>query len=354
MPKPELHVLHIDAHLGDFLVADRYLRNPEELEPDDFEVSPLIRNVQSCQLSIRTFPTLRRLLRQNQLDAVILFIPAYPNLFQPFPHRNPLKNLPGIPAFLGFLIRYWLLYFLLKEAKAPLLIFDRLDATVIDKRWHRFIGLCQGYFKRELPKCPANAFLYSERIAAEPWVNSDRYSSYIAKLRPFSDGVHDNIVAVPIKGLQKDIDILWGGNVTISPVRENGLKLLRKLKEMGYNVMICEKKVPRDEFYEMVQRSYLVWSPEGTGWQCFKHYETCAMASVPVISYPTIWQDMPLQDGVNCFYYDPEQEGLIEVVKRALLDKHRLVEMGREARPFVLRNHTQLSGYLRAVFASVG
>lgn len=353
MNKPELHVLHIDAHLGDFLVADRYLQNPDSLSTDNYDVLPLIKNVQSCKLSSRTFLSVRRMLRTGGFDAVVLFIPAYPNLFQPFPHRNPIKNLPGVPSFLEFLARYWILYLLLKELKIPLLIFDRLDATVIDKRWHRFIGLCQIFYKRELPKCPANAFLYSERIAAEPWKNSDRYASYIAKLRPFSDGVPDDILSVPIKGVRKDIDILWAGNVTISPVRENGLKLVRKLGELGYKVVICEKKVPKDEFYEMVQRSYLIWSPEGTGWQCFKHYEAGAMESVPVISYPTIWQDTPLMDGVNCFYYDPEQEDLIDVVQLALKDKERLIEMGRKARPFVLKNHTQLGGYLRCVFKAV-
>lgn len=353
MSTAERRVLHIGVQLERFTVEDRFLRSLDSLGAGEFDARPLIRTAGAWSLSPLTYLTLARLIRRIPFDAVCLFIPGWPNLFEPFPHRHPGKNLARAPGALAYYGRYGLLYALIRRCPAPLLIFDRLDSSVIDKRWHPFLARCRVYYKRELPKSTVNAFLYSERMAIEPWRNLLRYGAHLPKLRPFTDGLPDEVLSVPVEGVRKSIDLMWAGALDISPVRTGGMPLLRRLGEKGYTVHLLEKKVSKEEFYRLVQSSYLLWSPEGTGWQCFKHYEACAMESVPVISYPTIWQDMPLIEGVHCLYYDPEGEGLIGAVERALKDRDRLVAMGKGARTFVLRYKTTSASYVRCVFAAL-
>ena len=58
------------------------------------------------------------------------------------------------------------------------------------------------------------------------------------------------------------------------------------------------------EFYQRAARAWLVWSPEGLGWDCFRHYEAPACGSVPVINQPNIERHQPLVHGEHAFYYD--------------------------------------------------
>ena len=104
----------------------------------------------------------------------------------------------------------------------------------------------------------------------------------------------------------------------------------------------------------MCARSWLVWSPEGLGWDCFRHYEAAAAGSVPVINVPSITCDRPLMHGQHAIYYASEcrgpsmihgdfrhiTDGLVPTVLQALKDRASLAAMGQEARAFVLREHT--------------
>lgn len=348
-----IEVFHVTADDGNFKVERRRLSDPSTLGDGEFDYPGLIERQSLGILSAASFKRLSRVLREPGFSAAVLELPEFPNLYQPFPHRNPLRNVAGLRAFVRYTLQLQLLRRLFASSKVPLLIFDKLDASVIDGRWLPFLPLCHVYLKRELPKCIANAFLYSERVSIEAWKNLMRYDEAISKVRPLSLGFADEIAATAPEEFAKDIDIFWAGNTAISPVRERGLSILKKLRNSGLRVDLSEQKVSREEFYRKIARSYLVWAPEGTAWQCYRQWEVCAMQSVPVISYPTIWQDRPLLNGVHCFHYDPEGEDLADVVTNALKDREQLKAMGLQARPFVLKNHSVSAVYLRQVFAHV-
>ena len=91
---------------------------------------------------------------------------------------------------------------------------------------------------------------------------------------------------------------------------------------------------------EVLSASWLVWSPEGSGWDCYHHYEVCLAGSVPVINYPSIRRYAPLLDGIHCIYYGVEAEDLLLKVKAAFADKARLIAMARAGRKHVLQHHT--------------
>ncbi|MCW5980645.1 MAG: glycosyltransferase [Bryobacteraceae bacterium] len=99
--------------------------------------------------------------------------------------------------------------------------------------------------------------------------------------------------------------------------------------------------MPHQEYLERCARAWLTWSPEGYGWECFRHYEASLCRSVPILSQPGICRYQPLLDGRHAWYYRPEGESLREVVVKALADKAALESMARAACEHALRFHTQ-------------
>jgi glycosyltransferase involved in cell wall biosynthesis len=88
--------------------------------------------------------------------------------------------------------------------------------------------------------------------------------------------------------------------------------------------------------------AWLTWSPEGLGWQCFRHYQAPLAFSVPLINEPTIARYRPLIDGVHAFYYQPDDpDSLGRVIRAALADQAQLRTIASAARAHVLANHIQ-------------
>src|SRR5439155_445835 len=79
------------------------------------------------------------------------------------------------------------------------------------------------------------------------------------------------------------------------------------------------------EFLERCARAWLVWAPEGFGWDCFRSYEAAVCGSVPLMNRPTIERYQPLIEGVHALYYDVEPGELGRAVMAALADRDRLV-----------------------------
>jgi hypothetical protein len=123
-------------------------------------------------------------------------------------------------------------------------------------------------------------------------------------------------------------------------MRERGIGELTALRAQGLVVDIPEQPLPRAEFYRRCAAAWLTWSPEGYGWDCFRHYEALACRSVPVANYPTIERHRPLLAGEHAFYYGVEPGGLTDVVQAALRDKARLLRMAEAGRTHVLTHHT--------------
>ena len=139
---------------------------------------------------------------------------------------------------------------------------------------------------------------------------------------------------------EKTTDVFFAGAVYHSTVRQDGLRCLRALAQSGLRIECIEDQVPFEEFVRRMRRAWLVWSPEGQGWDCYRHYEACLAGSVPLMNYPLAQRYKPLLDGVHCILYAVEGDDLGRQIGRALADRTALRSMAVAARAHVLANHT--------------
>ena len=88
---------------------------------------------------------------------------------------------------------------------------------------------------------------------------------------------------------EKTHDLFFVGAVDgNSTVREAGLAELERLRAQGVRIDQPTERLPYDAFMERMSRSWLAWSPEGMGWDCYRHYEAPIVQTVPVMNNPTI------------------------------------------------------------------
>jgi hypothetical protein len=231
------------------------------------------------------------------------------------------------------------------DIRAPIVIIDHEDLPLIERSNLFLLERCSFYFKRELPPdrwrlflktvCPG---LPTPRLRGLP-----RYAAQLDKLRPISLGIP--LAAGDISHLddptQKTTDIFFSGTLEGSSfMRGRGLPELQALRECGLKVDILEAPLGRSEFYTRMAQSWLTWSPEGLGWDCFRHYEAALCGSVPLMNWPTIERYQPLRDGEHAVYYDNEPGGLTRAVVAALADRPRLGTIANAARAHVQAHHT--------------
>ena len=138
----------------------------------------------------------------------------------------------------------------------------------------------------------------------------------------------------------KDIDVFFAGALC-NRVRTQALEAASALSNLGFRVVTPGTPLPYAEFMATAARSWLVLSPEGYGWDCYRHYEACLVGSVPVINRPSYRRHLYLEDLRHCFYYDAGADVLAERLRGFLTDKSRLLRMGAAGREHVLANHTR-------------
>jgi hypothetical protein len=224
---------------------------------------------------------------------------------------------------------------------------------VIDNRRFRDLEMSICYFKRDLPQNPAHTFLYTHH-KAECGGNISRtapFDRWLPKLRPISLGINDALAAkLTVIDVPKKTDVFFAGKLIHRPNRLAGIRQLEQLKSEGYNVDIATERLSHDEFVQRCAQAYLVWSPEGFAWDCYRHYEVGAAGSVPLMQSPPSYCYAPFRDNENTIYYHVESDHLAVRVRQALQNRQRLVEMGRAARQHVLKWHTHgaLSRYVIA------
>jgi Glycosyl transferases group 1 len=235
-------------------------------------------------------------------------------------------------------------------AKIPtgLAALDCEDNPVIDNRRFQVLDRAVCYFKRELPQNPCNAFLYTH---AKTECNGNvlrtaPFDRWVSKLRPISLGI-DDAKAAKLSAVEtaKKTDVFFAGQLHLRPNRLTGIRQLERLKSEGYKIDIViqrspRERMPQDEFFQRCAQAYLVWSPEGFGWDCYRHYEVGAVGSVPLMQSPPIQRHAPLMDNEHAVFYHVEGDHLAVRVRQALQNRARLVEMGQAARRHVLKWHT--------------
>jgi glycosyltransferase involved in cell wall biosynthesis len=168
------------------------------------------------------------------------------------------------------------------------------------------------------------------------------YAGWIEKIHPISIGLPlKRMDLLPKEPVAKTADIFFSGRIAqSSSIRPRGLAELLALKEQGVAVDISDRPLPPAEFYQRCAGAHLTWSPEGYGWDCFRHYEAPACRSVPVINTPTIERYSPLIAEEHVLFYSPEPGGLTRAVVAALADKPRLARMAEAGRNHVLAHHS--------------
>jgi hypothetical protein len=251
---------------------------------------------------------------------------------------------------LRWLMRLFLrLCLLRRRTETQLVIVDLVDEMTIDGLDLWLLERCDLYFKRELSQ---NVWTTLQRVQPRHGEYSSlpanpRFRQLTDKFRPISVGITGaHLIELqeseprrpdPAK---KRYDLFFAGAVEHSTVRTAGLRWLEVLQQEGYVVYFSTQRVDQQLFDEMLSASWLCWSPEGSGWDCYRHYEACLAGSVPVINFPTIQRLAPLVHGIHCFYYAVEGDDLFQTIRTALTAKYRLKEMAAAAREHVLAHHT--------------
>lgn len=281
--------------------------------------------------------------RNGEYDLIIAGSSRFPGFN---PRKGLLKNLADTAG--KFLRQPRLLagQFPYAKVSARLVGLDLECCPIIDNRRFRDLDLSICYFKRDLPQNPCNAFLYTH-AKTECSGNVARtapFSRWIEKLRPISLGIDDAMAAkLSVIEAPKKTDVFFAGALTCYPNRLAGIKKLERLKLEGFNIDIATERLSHDEFIQRCAQAYLVWSPEGFAWDCYRHYEVGAAGSVPLLQASPSYGYAPFIDDENAIYYHVEGDHLAVRVRQALQNRTRLAEMGRATRTHVLQWHTHLA-----------
>lgn len=233
-----------------------------------------------------------------------------------------------------------------RKVPTMLAALDCEDNSIIDNGRFQEVERAVCYFKRELPQNPCNAFLYvhPKTECNGNVLRTEPFSHWVPKLRPISLGI-DDVSAAKLASIStpKKTDVFFAGSTSLRPNRMTGIRQLERLKAEGFNIDIARERLPRDEFIQRCAQAYLVWSPEGFGWDCYRHYEISAAGSVPLLQSCPLFRHAPLIDNEHAIYYQVEGGHLATRVRQALQNRARLVEMGQAARQHVLKWHTHLA-----------
>lgn len=172
----------------------------------------------------------------------------------------------------------------------------------------------------------------------------------LEKLRPIPLFV-PNEERIPAKK-SKIYDVFFSGALC-SPARRKAVAEALKLEAQGIATYIPDAPLPYDEFLDALSRSWLVLSPEGLGWDCYRHYEACLAGAVPVINEPSYRRRLFLQEGSHSFYYKPEGSQLTDCLTKLLSDKQKLTEVAEAGRRHVLAHHTR-AAIARQIASDIG
>ncbi len=229
------------------------------------------------------------------------------------------------------------------RGRAPVVVVDHEDLPLINRDNLFLLERCALWFKRELPVDHWRVFTKTAHpnLPTPRFRMGEREQSWVQKLRPISLGLPMRTEGLPPPVQAKTADVFFLARVEgSSTARARGLEELRVLAAQGVVVDIPDAPLPRAEFYERCAAAWLVWSPEGYGWDCFRHYEALACGAVPLINQPSIDRHAPLIAGEHALYYDPEPGGLTRAALAALADKDALARIAEAGRAHVMAHHT--------------
>ncbi|MGE0501542.1 MAG: glycosyltransferase [Rhizobiaceae bacterium] len=235
----------------------------------------------------------------------------------------------------------------LRFVRLPTMVaIDRGDAFSIPRHSFWMLDRARAFFKRELPSDHWRVFYASahRRLPGLSFRKRPRWIRRLSKLRPIGLGLGSFQIEAADRafGSPKTTDVFFAGAVEgNSTLRADVPRQLELLKAAGFTVDRPERAVPLDEFMQRCAQSWLTLSPEGLGWDCYRHMEAAVCGSVPLVSAPSIHRYRPLVVGEQCLVYHPDEDGIVETVRTALADKARLSAMAASARDHTLAHLTE-------------
>jgi glycosyltransferase involved in cell wall biosynthesis len=293
-------------------------------------------------ISPRTLPALYRALHAPDLALIICRPLFYPPWHWQWINRELLSRraLRGrsrlVSAFGAQLLRL--------PVKAPIAVLDTEDYPAIKRDRFFLLSRSRLYFKRELPFDRWRLFMGTAHpsLPTPRFRRLSRWREAIRKVRPLSLGLPlESRGLLPMGAQEKTVDVFFVGDTEASStVRASGMQELISLRDRGVIIDIPPSRLPRHEFYRRCARAWLVWSPEGLGWDCFRHYEALACGSVPVINQPSIERHKPLVAGEHAFFYDPVPGELTRTIAGALANRDRLRAIAKAGMSHVMTHHT--------------
>ncbi|EJW12035.1 hypothetical protein A33M_2512 [Rhodovulum sp. PH10] len=260
-------------------------------------------------------------------------------------HWRSLKNLFRRPfsPWRRFVRGFGIQALRLLPNRAPLYVIDAGPGRTIAPCHAFLLDRCTYWFKRELPVDRWQVF--SSHGAAEPpdhaFRDRARNRRRVEKLRPWALGLETPAADTPAPPpVEKTIGLLVVPERASSTVAASGIAELRALAETRKDVQILDQSFLREEIFEKMRHARLVWSPEGLGWDCERHYEAAFAGAVPVMNRPTIARFHPLLEGEHALFYDPDISGdLTRVVTAALADPARAEKIAAAAQALVVEKH---------------
>jgi hypothetical protein len=293
-------------------------------------------------ISLTTLPKLHQALRDPDISMVVCRPVFYPVWHWQWISRELVSRraLRGDSRVLGALGAQLLRL----PIGAPIAVLDTEDYPAINRDRLFLLSRCRRYFKRELPPDRWRLLMGTAHpnLPSRRFRRNERYREDLDKIRPLPLGLPLNSRGLlPMTTEEKTADVFFSGDVShSSTVRAAGMRELTMLREQGLVVDIPQSRLSLEEFYRRASRAWLVWSPEGLGWDCFRHYEALACGSVPVINQPNVERHQPLIAGEHALYYDPIPGDLTRTIVTALADKNRLRAMSRAGQSHVMTYHT--------------
>jgi hypothetical protein len=230
------------------------------------------------------------------------------------------------------------------RGKAPIVVLDHEDLPVINRNNLFLLDRSGVYFKRELPVDHWRVFTKTAHanLPTPRFRTRRRALERVGKLRPISLGLPTKAAGLlPQPDRPKTADVFFAGRIDgSSTLRTRGHAELKAMQAQGVIVDIPEAPLPLEAFYERCAAARIVWSPEGFGWDCYRHYEAAACGAAVLINTPTIDRYAPLIGGEQAIYYDPEPGGLTRAVTAALSDPDALARIATAGRAHVMARHT--------------
>jgi hypothetical protein len=289
-------------------------------------------------------PAIARALRDPDLDLIVVhFVRDHPWSLRSL--RNGLR----IDRKGEWRLRYWRSFGALMPllgTTAPMIGLDLDDSPFLPRHMVPIAQKSVLTFKRELPtdRWQLLAFHFGEHELPPVGVRqrSAAMQAMLAKIEPISLGVKkESEISLPKSHYAKKTDVFFAGGVSgNATTRAQSLSEVRRLANAGYVIDTPERLSP-EEFFKRCAEAWLVLSPRGLGWDCYRHYEAAACRSVPLMSQCVIERYAPLLDGVHAFYYDAVPGSLSKVAIHALADKARLTQIAAAAHQHTRQFHTQ-------------